>query len=230
MADEFKCPSCAAPMEFSGGDSIFQTCKKCHAPIVVPSEIFYTKEQQIDAEDFATLAHDKPVAEKQVSLDVGAGEVTNDDQIEEIINNPNNSEIDFASENVGAAVSQNVQSAEKNSPSDAQLDQLKYLINQGRKDEAARFYRGIYGCELHVAQINVEELSEKIKTNRNISPTDDSTEAVIARIENELADGNKINAIKIFLDSFDAGLKESKEVVDAMESGRKVDISGFQRR
>lgn len=237
MADEFKCPSCAAPMEFSGGDSIFQTCKKCHAPIVVPSEIFYTKEQQIDAEDFATLAHDKPVAEKQVSLDVGAGEVANDDQIEEIINNPKNdefasqtSEVDFASENVGAATSQNVQSAENKKPSDAQISQLNYLINQGRKDEAARFYRGLYDCELHVAQVKVEKMLGQIKTNKNISPPDDSTETIIARIENELADGNKINAIKIFLDSFDAGLKESKEVVDAMESGRKVDISGFQRR
>lgn len=232
MANEFKCPSCSAPMEFSGGDSIFQTCKKCHAPIVIPSEIFYTKEQQIDAEDFATLANDKPVTEKQVSLDVGAGDVAGDDKIEEIIKNPQNNE--FASENVGSATSQNVQTAGNKQPSEAQLGQLNYLINQGRKIEAIRFYRGIYGSDLETAKTKVEEMSEKhtteMKNNNAATYSDVGTQTVVENIKKEIAGGNKINAIKIFMDSFDAGLKESKEIVDAMESGRKVDISGFQRR
>lgn len=217
MANEFKCPACSAPMEFSGGDSIFQTCQKCHAPIVIPSDVYYSKEQQIDAEDFATLTNDKHIIEEKVPLDVGAGDVADDDRIEQIISNPENSEID-------------VSNAEKKIPSDPQLSQLHYLINQGRKIEAIRFYRGIYGCDLTVAKTEVEKLLDKQLSSKDISPSNESTETIVARIENELANGNKINAIKIFLDTFDAGLKESKDVVDAMETGRKVDISGFQRR
>lgn len=237
MADEFKCPSCSAPMTFGGGDSIFQTCPKCHAPIVVPSEIYYTEEQQIDAEDFATLAHDKTVSQKQVSLDVGAGEVANDDEIEKIINNPKGgefvsqpSETDFSSASINNSTSQNVQSVENKKPSDEQINQLNYLINQRRKDEAVRFYQKIYNRDVHLAEEKVEKMLDQVKINKKFPSADDDTEIIIARIENALADGNKINAIKIFLDSFDAGLKESKEIVDAMESGRKVDISGFQRR
>lgn len=241
MANEFKCPACSAPMEFGGGDSIFQTCPKCHAPIVVPSEIYYTKEQQIDAEDFATLANDKPVSEEKVSLDVGAGEVANDNKIEEIINSsnsdefaPQTSKVDFSSENTQPTPPQNIESSEKKVPSDAQISQLNYLINQGRKIEAIRFYRGINGCDLNIAKTAVEEMLEKHTTetgkNVNTSYSDVGTKVIIEQIEKEIANGNKINAIKIFLDSFDAGLAESKEVVDAMESGRKVDISGFRRR
>lgn len=237
MANEFKCPACSAPMEFGGGDSIFQTCPKCHAPIVVPADVFYTKDKQIVSEDFATLANDKPVVAEQVSLDVGAGEVANDDKIEEIISSPDNdefapqtSQVDFSAENVAPTASQNIEQSEKKEPSDAQLSQLHYLLNQGRKIEAIRFYRGIYGSDLHIAKTEIEKMLEQKKSNKNMLPKNESTETIIARIENEIANGNKINAIKIFLDSFDAGLKESKEVVDAMESGRKVDISGFQRR
>ena len=242
MANEFKCPACSAPMTFGGGDSIFQTCPKCHAPIVVPSEIFYTKEQQIDADNFATLANDKPVTEEKVSLDVGAGEVANDNQIEKIISNTESdefatqtSEVDFAAENVGATTSQNFQFAEKKEPSEAQLSQLNYLINQGRKIEAIRFYRGIYGSDLHIAKTEIEEMLEKRTAelrgrDPNVPLSSDSTESILVRIENELANGNKINAIKIFLDSFNTSLAESKEVVDAMQDGKKVDISGFQRR
>ncbi len=148
MANEFKCPACSASMSYDGGDSIFQTCAKCHAPIVIPSEIFYTKEQQIDAEDFATLTNDKSVSEKQISLDVGAGEVSNDDQIEEIISN-----------SVGSGA-----------------------------------------------------------------------ENIISRIENELENGNKIDAVKLFYEYFNVDLAESKEIIEALQSGRKVDISGFRRR
>lgn len=175
MANEFKCPACLAPMEFGGGDSIFQTCQKCHAPIVVPTDVFYTKDKQIVSEDFATLANDKPVVAEQISLDVGAGEVANDDKIEEIISNPDNdefapqtSEVDFSSENIEPTASQNIEQSEKKEPSDAQLSQLHYLLNQGRKIEAIRFYRGIYGSDLHIAKTEIEKMLEQKNSNKNM--------------------------------------------------------------
>jgi outer membrane protein assembly factor BamB len=50
----------------------------------------------------------------------------------------------------------------------------------------------------------------------------------IAEIQRELRRGNKINAIKIFRETFGTGLKEAKDAVEAMERGESVDISGMQ--
>lgn len=50
----------------------------------------------------------------------------------------------------------------------------------------------------------------------------------IAEIQRELRRGNKINAIKIFRETFGTSLKEAKDAVEAMERGESVDISGMQ--
>lgn len=50
----------------------------------------------------------------------------------------------------------------------------------------------------------------------------------IAEIQREIQRGNKINAIKIFRETFGASLKEAKDAVEAMERGESVDISGMQ--
>lgn len=50
----------------------------------------------------------------------------------------------------------------------------------------------------------------------------------VAEIRRELQRGNKIMAIKIFRETFDVGLKEAKDAVEAMERGESIDISGMQ--
>lgn len=50
----------------------------------------------------------------------------------------------------------------------------------------------------------------------------------IAEIQREIQRGNKINAIKIFRETFGTSLKEAKDAVEAMERGESVDISGMQ--
>lgn len=52
----------------------------------------------------------------------------------------------------------------------------------------------------------------------------------IARIQQALSTGNKIEAIKIFRETFGTGLKEAKDAVEAMERGEGVDVSGMQIR
>ncbi|HEY0428068.1 MAG TPA: hypothetical protein VGC76_09835 [Pyrinomonadaceae bacterium] len=49
----------------------------------------------------------------------------------------------------------------------------------------------------------------------------------IAEIQHLLQSGNKIQAIKVFRETFGGGLKEAKNAVDAMERGESVDISGM---
>ena len=54
---------------------MFQTCGSCSAPIVVPSEIYYSSKSQILAsEEFASLTNDKAVNIEQVSKELAPGE------------------------------------------------------------------------------------------------------------------------------------------------------------
>jgi sugar lactone lactonase YvrE len=50
----------------------------------------------------------------------------------------------------------------------------------------------------------------------------------IGEVQRLLQNGNKINAIKIFRETFGVGLKEAKDAVDAMERGESIDLSRMQ--
>lgn len=53
----------------------------------------------------------------------------------------------------------------------------------------------------------------------------DQRDLKLAEIQTELRAGRKINAIKIFRETFGTGLKEAKEAVEAMEWGDSIDNS-----
>ena len=55
-----------------------------------------------------------------------------------------------------------------------------------------------------------------------------SKAAKLAEINREIQAGNKINAIKLFRETFGGGLKEAKDAVDALAEGKSIDISGMQ--
>lgn len=50
----------------------------------------------------------------------------------------------------------------------------------------------------------------------------------IAEIQKLIQSGSKIQAIKVFRETFGVGLKEAKDAVDAMERGEGIDISGMR--
>jgi sugar lactone lactonase YvrE len=50
----------------------------------------------------------------------------------------------------------------------------------------------------------------------------------LAEIRGLISQGNKIEAIKVFRETFGTGLREAKDAVDAMERGESVDISGMR--
>ena len=52
----------------------------------------------------------------------------------------------------------------------------------------------------------------------------------IAEIDQLIHDGKKIEAVKLFRETFGVGLAEAKEAVERMERGESVDISGMQVR
>ncbi len=50
----------------------------------------------------------------------------------------------------------------------------------------------------------------------------------IAEVQRLIHSGKKIEAIKVFRESFGTGLKEAKDAVEAIERGESVDVSGFR--
>lgn len=167
MSKDFKCPACGAVMKFGGGDSMFQTCPTCNAPIVVPQEVYYTEKQQIASEDFASLTHDKPVVSEPISLDMGAGEVAQDEKIEQIVSQTGNANpLDPPSDETESPLDLPRTKNEKRKeeirqPTEPELAQLDYLINQERKIDAIKFCRQIYKCDLVTAKEMIDEIFEQ---------------------------------------------------------------------
>ena len=50
----------------------------------------------------------------------------------------------------------------------------------------------------------------------------------VAEIQKLIQSNQKIYAIKLFRETFEVGLKEAKDAVDAMEAGKSIDISGMK--
>ena len=174
---EFKCPSCSASMKFEGGESIFQTCKSCQAPIIVPSEILYPKEKQIAYEQFATLAKDIPVDVEQVTNDLTSGDspppsddvIAREAQIEKF---------EVYQEKIGASSIKQKQAFDNLvAPSEKMgfdtiaplavdeaettLERIKSELRAGDKIEAIKIYRDHYGKSLKEAKEIVEAIEQE---------------------------------------------------------------------
>ena len=192
MAKKFNCPACGVPMEYDGETTLFQTCKSCGAPIVVPSSIV---------------------------------ETSRDEKIESIVNMPTSD---------ATYEAQSAFTADENTPTP--LDDPKVIanarifeeINAGNKIMAIKLHREAFGTDLLTAKDAIETLERDIARSKN-SQTETPQRSIPAYEENqmlgiiydELNAGNKINAIKVFRETFNTSLKNAKEAVDAMEERRK---------
>ncbi len=189
MSDkEFQCPSCSAQMAFGGGESIFQTCDACHAPIVIPSEIFYPVEQQITATNFATLNNDIPVDPEQVTNELTPGDDPPSES--EVIDLEAKIEkFEIYQEKIGTQASAGKKivdniiapdedfstASQYDSLIDAQnvLDRVKQELRTGDKIEAIKIYREAHGLSLAESKRLVEaiEREEIIKSKVIRKPT-----------------------------------------------------------
>ncbi|MBX7054596.1 MAG: hypothetical protein K1X36_06540 [Pyrinomonadaceae bacterium] len=69
---------------------------------------------------------------------------------------------------------------------------------------------------------------ELIRAAAGYSDRSSRVELDLSEILQLIAGGKKIFAIKLFRETFDVGLKEAKDAVDSIESGRGVDLSSMQ--
>lgn len=198
MTNKFNCPACTAPMEYDGKTTLFQTCSSCGAPIVVPSDV-------VDANRGAT-ADEVEFSETPVNTPVT-----------EVVVQP----LDTAA-----------------TPLDDPLlianAKIFEATNAGNKVQAIKTYSETHGVDLSTAKAAIEALEGEIDrmVRKGALPTDQNAvkvpdDASLAKVANELRAGRKIEAIKIFRETFNTGLKNAKEAVEALERGEQINPGDF---
>ncbi len=190
MSKEFNCPSCAEPIIFQGGESIFQTCKSCHAPVIIPSEMLYKNEQKLPSEDFASLGNDKPVDVEQVTneLTPGNGLPADDEMIDreagiekfEVYQNKIGTGVVEAKKAVDEIISPKKQmdfgtlgtfenSAESKNKQKILLNpvlaRIQYELQADNKIEAIKIFREKFNSSLREAKDSVEAIERNEQVN-----------------------------------------------------------------
>lgn len=112
-------------------------------------------------------------------------------------------------------------------PSDQVQDVLRdalALISLGKKNEAIQLLRKRFGLGLEEAKDMADGLERGRSTEFQVTfqPTIALTSDREAEARQLLASGNKIQAIKLIREMTGLGLKEAKDMAEAMEAGRPV--------
>lgn len=206
MSKEFNCPSCSAPIEFQGGESIFQTCSSCNAPVIVPSELLYKKEQQLASENFASLTNDKPVDVDQVTNELTPGDGPPKDE-DSIDLDAKIEKFEVYQEKLGTSAVETKKAVDEIIAPKTEVD-----------FKVATPYANPFENQNTPTSTGVSEHSTT--TEIPINP-------VMARVRNELQKGSKIEAIKIFKARFNTSLANAKAAVDALERGEEIEVSDY---
>lgn len=110
------------------------------------------------------------------------------------------------------------------------LTEVVALVKGGNKIEAIKVYREITGCSLLEAKNAVERLErgepltiQQTSVSSTASVIDgDQRSAAVGEVKRLLREGKKIEAIKVFREAFGVGLKEAKDAVEDIETGRPI--------
>ena len=175
----FSCPSCYAPMAYKGGESLFQNCEACLAPIVVPDDIYYDNRVSLAYDKFASLNNDIDVDVEQVTNELTAGDSLPESSIGDGLGfDVVIEKFDEYQEKIGIgtvaekevfddAVSTGGDDVLKKktllelTPQTEQttaLDLIRSELEHGHKIEAIKIYREAYGVDLKTAKHKVEAM------------------------------------------------------------------------
>lgn len=100
----------------------------------------------------------------------------------------------------------------KQSPEE-QAQEIQRLVAAGKKIEAIALYRELSGVSLAQAKEDIEAAIAEVQSSA-VETTTHSPETMIVELENR----RKINAIKMFRELTNVGLKEAKDAIDEIEA------------
>lgn len=110
---------------------------------------------------------------------------------------------------------------------DDPMVEIRRLIADGQIIMAIKRYREIYGVGLAAAKDAVEAIRDGEDVHTPPTPlTADVGNLVgnVAEVRRLIAAGRKIEAIKLFRETFGVGLKEAKDAVESIERGEHVNV------
>lgn len=113
------------------------------------------------------------------------------------------------------------------------LSEISDLIAQGNKIGAIKLYREVFDTSLTEAKEAIEQLADgKPITQVNVLAEGEvlqpRNELLEAQIQQLVQDGKKIEAIKRYRETYHTGLKESKEAIEAYETGGVLPVPSLK--
>jgi ribosomal protein L7/L12 len=99
-----------------------------------------------------------------------------------------------------------------------QEEQIRNLLNQDKKIAAVKLYREYTGVSLKEATDGVEKMATYAPTQFPEPPQSLEPDSVLKnQIESLLAERKKIEAVKVYREATNCGLKEAKEAVERIQ-------------
>lgn len=182
MPQDFNCPNCGAPLDYTGGNDVTLRCPFCNTSVIVPPEL-----------------RTKPAA---------SAPTFDPDQFNQL-----------------AGMEQLTGQADK-------LRELGQLVRENKKIEAIKLYREIFGVGLKEAKDAVDAMAagQAVQLNQSFTPFGDIGQLAgqaqtVQEIMRLIQAKQKIEAIKLYRQTFGVGLKEAKDAVDALEAGRPAQFA-----
>lgn len=100
-----------------------------------------------------------------------------------------------------------------------QEEQIRELVNRDKKIAAVKLYREITGASLREAAEAVEAIGVGWPTKFPEPVQDNEPDTVLkSRIMNLLAERKKIEAVKLYRETYNCGLKEAKDAVERIQT------------
>ena len=100
--------------------------------------------------------------------------------------------------------------------------QIRELIAQGQKIAAIKRFREMTGTSLKDAKDAVEAIETGAVVNfPAITLTNEPDAMLESRIKRLLVERKKIEAVKVYREAYNCGLKEAKDAVDAIEASMR---------
>lgn len=237
MADvkAFQCPNCGANLEYEKGEDHVLDCQFCDSAVIVPALKDFDDEQDTPMEKMQELAE---MVEKKQKVDainlyqdifgVGPGKAA--EAVDKM----------FRGEGVQIVSGDSLvgkQDLDK-------LAEVGIMIAQGRKIDAIKLYRQMYGVGLKEAKDAVEKMmrgkpiqvtsSSYTTYQTEFSEVEDQEGKTpdlnkLAEMGEMIAKGKKIEAIKLYREAYGVSLKEAKEAVEKIMEGGTVSVGDLRR-
>jgi ribosomal protein L7/L12/DNA-binding beta-propeller fold protein YncE len=109
----------------------------------------------------------------------------------------------------------------------AKIQEISRLAHQGEKIEAIKLYREVFGVGLKEAKDAVEQIEagQPVTFVQTVQTPLDADQFT-AELQQLISQGDKVEAVKRYHQTYQVGLKQAKEAIDGLETTGRLEIPG----